>query len=528
MVEQIRILSKIELCNLYGWNVFRHTKDKSIKKKNIALAGTIGLVLVLIMFYMGAMSYGLVLLGAAEIVPAYLNVMASLFVLMFGVLKAGGVIFRNKGYDIISSLPLSDGAVVMSRFIRLYVEGLAVALLVMVPGLLVYGVLVRPGLWYYLLGVLGVLGTPLVPVAVAAGIGTLITGIASRMKHKALVEAGLGVLLVVGIFVVSSLFSDSAGEVSLEMMQNLVEMVSAALGKVYPLAILMGNGMVQGKVGSSLLFVLISAAVFVGVVWIVAVNFHGICRRLYSTSAKHEYQLEQLQKQSVTKAMVVREARRYFSSGVYVTNTIIGPVLGTVFCVALPFLDIESITGVLPIQISVNSVLPFVFAGIFCVMNTTSTSVSMEGKEWWIVKSLPLSVKHILDGKILFNLCLWAPFYMVSEAVVLLTQDLSVTEGIWMVLIPALFMVFSCVFGIAVNLKFPKLQWENEVEVVKQSVSAVIGGMGGFFVAIVSACAVLLVPVNYTNVVCLGICILLVVITVLLYHRNNSTDLKKI
>lgn len=527
MIEQIRILCKIELCNLYGWNVLRHTRDQSVRKKKLALAGVMGVLLVMVMCYMGAMSYGLIMIGAAEIVPAYLNVFASLLVLMLGIFKAGGVIFRRKGYDIIASLPLSDKAVVVSRFIRLYVEGLMAAALVMVPGLLVYGVMMRPGIGYYLLGVLGVLGTPLVPVAAAAGIGGLITGIASRMKHKALVEAGLCMLLVTGIFAASALLSDSTGEVSLEMLQNLEAMVSAALGKAYPLAILMGNGMVHGDAAASLLFVLLSLAVFAAVIGIIAVQFHSICRMLYSTSARHDYQMEQLQKQSVMKALVVREARRYFSSGVYVTNTIIGPVLGTVFCVALPFLEVESIIGVLPIEISVNRVLPFVIAGIFCIMNTTSTSVSMEGKEWWILKSLPLTVKNILDGKILWNLCLWAPFYMVSEAVVLVTQDLSLAEGLWMVLVPALLILFSCVWGITMNLKFPKMQWESETEVVKQSMSSLLGGMGGFFVAMISACVVLLVPVD-PNVICLGICMLLAVATGFLYVSNHRVDCQSI
>ena len=97
-----------------------------------------------------------------------------------------------------------------------------------------------------------------------------------------------------------------------------------------------------------------------------------------------------------------------------------------------------------------------------------------------------------------------------------------------MVLVPALIMVFTCVFGIAVNLKLPKLQWENDVEVVKQSMSAILGGMGGLLVAIVSALVILVVPPENTNMVCFGICMLLAVVTILLYNRNNRTDLKKI
>lgn len=528
MVEQIRILAKIELCNLYGLNVFRHRKEESAKKKSIALAAVIGVLLLFLMFYMGGMSYGLILLGAADVVPAYLIVLSSVIIVVLSALKAGGIIFRNKGYDMISSLPLSNWAVVISRFIRLYVENFIITLLIMIPGLLVYAILLRPSIGYHMIAILSLFATPLIPVAIATGIGALITGIASRMKHKALAEAVISVVIVMGIFAGSASFSSSAEEFSLEKIQELMGTVSTVLGKVYPPAILLGNAIVQGDVFKYFLFAVISILSLAAVVAIVSMNFHGICRRLYSTTAKHDYKMESLQKNSVLKALVLREAKRYFASGVYVTNTIIGPIMGTIFCVALLFIDMDSILGALPISINLNRVIPFVMAGIFCLMNTTATSISMEGKEWWIAKSLPLTAKNIFDGKILFSLCLLAPFYLVSEIVLMIALKGSILEKIWCLLIPALIIVFISVFGITVNLKFPKMEWESEVEVVKQSASSLIGGMAGFLVAILCAIVVLLAPESYTNIVNVVIGMVLVLATVFLYHKNNKTDLRNL
>ena len=82
-MEQMKTLIKLELCNLYGLNVLKYTKDRNEKKKKIAMACIVGAIVAFIMFYMGAMSYGLSQLGASDIGPAYLTAIASIFILVF-------------------------------------------------------------------------------------------------------------------------------------------------------------------------------------------------------------------------------------------------------------------------------------------------------------------------------------------------------------------------------------------------------------------------------------------------------------
>lgn len=527
-MRQISILIKMELCNLYGWNVFRHTRDGGERKKSIVLGIIVGLLVVMLMSYMGGLSYGLITLGFANVIPIYLTVIASALTLAMVVFKASGILFRRNGYDILSALPVSDWAVVVSRFVRMYVESLAFTLVVMVPGLSVYGILVQPGALAFFVGLMGSFVIPLLPVAVASGIGALVTGIASRMKYKALAETTFMVLFVLVVIFGAPSLSMSMEEMSPEVIKELLGQVSDMLGQIYPPAKLLGTAVVQGDVMKLLCFVLLSVVVFVLMVSIVATNFHTICRSLYGTTATHDYKMESLQSSSLMQSLVKREAKRYFASSVYVMNTIIGPIMGIAFCVALFFVDLETAMTGLPVDMNINAAIPFVMAGIFSLMNPVCVSISMEGKEWWIVKSLPLSVKNILDSKLVFGLCLIAPFLLVSEIIVLFALRPSVMELLWLIVVPAIAIVFSCVFGITVNLKLPKLTWETEVSVVKQSAASAIGGMGSFFVAMVGALPVLLLPEKYTNIVCLVICVIFVVVIVRLYYNNNRVDLKMI
>lgn len=79
------------------------------------------------------------------------------------------------------------------------------------------------------------------------------------------------------------------------------------------------------------------------------------------------------------------------------------------------------------------------------------------------------------------NLLLILPFYVLSELLLIFALKPGAGELLWLILIPAEIILFSCVYGITVNLHFPVLEWESEVRIVKQSASAMLGEWAGLF-----------------------------------------------
>ena len=529
MIKQIRTLTGLQLKNIYSLNVIRYTKDKGVKQKSMLL-GVVWLMLIaMIAFYVGATAYGYVVIGMTEILPAYLIMLSSIIILMFAIFKAGSVIFQRNAYDILCSLPVSQLAIVVSRFIRMYVENLMLTLLIMIPGLAVYSVLVKPVVSFYLVGVIVILFVPLLPITLATFFGALVTAIASRMKHKSLVSAILSILLVFGLMAASTGLSSqmamSGEEITMEMLANLSEMVQTVIEQIFPPAVWMGNAMLGKDLLACVLYMTGALVLFVLTLVFISANYQSISQRLYSTTAKHDYKMQSLTKNSVLSALVKREAKRYFASSIYVTNTIVGPILAVVFAGGLAGVGMEEMQRLMGLPIDISGAVPFVLAGIFCVMGTSCTSISMEGKEWWIVKSLPIPTKEIISSKILFNILLDAPFYLVAEILLVIGLKPSMLELLWLVFIPLVCIVFSCVWGIFINLKMPKLNWDNEVDVVKQSASAAVGGLGAFVVVLVCAVLMFLVPVAYVDIVKGLVCIILAGATVVLYQRSIRTNL---
>ncbi len=524
MFKEIKILAKLELCNLYGLNVIRFSKDKRVKRRSLGLLAVWLLLLAMVVFYVGNLAYGMIFLGLGEAVPAYLITISSLLIFAFGMFKAAGTIFRREGYDILCALPLPKGAVAVSRLLRMYVEDLLLALAVFLPGMAVYAWNVHPGIGFYFTGLLGIGSVPLIPMAASIFIGTVITAISSRMRHKSLASAGLSIVAVLGIMYGSSRLS-AMENMDPQMLKNLSDSVMALLGKVYPPAVWLGTSITGGDILGCAAYTLLALAVFAVAAAGVALCFRKICQALYGSVAKHDYQMGTLKASSVLFSLCRREFARYFSSSIYVTNTIIGPIMGCVLSGALLVTGTETFQGFLPVPIDISQAAPFVIAGVSSMMATTATSISLEGKNWWILKSLPLSTKNILDAKILMGLLLILPFYLLSELLLIIACRPEAGEILWMLLIPAVTILFSSVYGITINLHLPVLEWESEVRIVKQSASSLLGGMGGPVLAILWAVAVGAVPKAYGGYLKAVICFMILAAAAALYRQNNRFDL---
>ncbi len=524
-MNELRALLLLELRSMYGINTFLHTKDPKEKRRYWVLIAAFAILLVTVFAYVGGLVYGLCSLGLAQIVPAYLTVAASLLILAFGLFTAGNRIFGRKGYDLLASLPVKTPILVLSRFLSLYVEDLLLTLAVMLPGVAVFGLCRKPGLGFYLEALVGTVFIPAIPLVVSALLGTAVMGIASRVKSKTMVQTVLMVLLVVGILVGSFSMEGMVEALTPEAIAQLAQTLGALFGKIYPLAMWLNEGLIRGNMGSLGLFALVSLAVMALGVLVAGRCFHGIVRRLGSFYSRQSYRLGTLESRGLLKSLYMREVKRYFASSIYVTNTAIGPILGAVMAVALWVSGMDALETALGLPVDMVGLLPFVLGAVVCMMPTTCTSISMEGKQIWAVQSLPIPAKAWLDGKILLNLSLALPCYLVAVAAMAVAARPGGWSLLWLILFPGLLILFSVVFGITVNLKFHRFDWEKEETVVKQSLPAALGGFAGPLVAMGVGVAVTLMPGLWKNLTMALVCLVLAMLTAFLYGRNSKTSL---
>lgn len=529
---QLATFTKLQLVNLYGKNVYRNLKDPKEKRKKFWLYIAYLLVIIVVAGYAGGMSYGYIYMGLADILPAYLIMIISLIILMFSIFKAGDIIFQKNSYDMLVSLPVKNSTIMISRFVRLYVENILLAVTVMLPAIVVFGIMEKPAWSFYVIGMIVVLFIPLVPITISVFVGALIKAISSRSKHKNLVSVLLSVALVMGLMVGGIRFSVLAENIDINELKNLLNMILDVINRIYPPAIWLGNAMFAGDFVACFGCVCAGLVVMCLVIGIVSANYAWVCDGIFSTSARHDYQMKDLKSSHMLVALYKREFKRYFASSVYVTNTIISPVMGMLFAVAMFFVTPEQLENMAVdfyaqsgVMLQIRSILPMALATVFCMMPITAISISMEGKQWWIIKTLPISAKHLLDSKLLMNLSILTPCCTISVIMVAIGQKVTPVEFVWLLLVPLLSMLFSCVFGQTVNLKLPVFDWENEVSVVKQSASMLVGGLVPFLVMLILTFGVMRIPAQYTNLTMILLCLGLGIATFILYRKNSRVDL---
>lgn len=534
MLKQILNLCKVQLLNLFGINEIRYTKDKKKKQNFILLTCAYIFVALVAMGYVGGLAYGYHYLGIGDIVPMYLYTILSLVMLILSFFKAGSVLFSMKFYDIIISLPVTKSALLVSRFVTMYVTNLLFSLIVLVPGLTVHIIFAKPGFGFYLISLLVILFSPLLPLTLASIVGAGIKAISSRMKRRNLVEVLLCMVLVIVPIVFGTKMGETTENMDPEAIKEMVGVLTGMLGNIFPPALWYHNAL-QGSFLHLVLLLGVPALIFALFVWLLSLKFTDICAGLNATYAKQNYKVESLKSGSVLTALVKKEMKLYFSSSLYVTNTIIGYVLAVVLAGALaiggidailePFIasgDIPGIENYIPLIIKL---LPFVVAMPLCMMTASACSISMEGKTFWQLQVLPVRAKDVYHGKLLWNLILVAPFCLMATILLIIGVKPAIADALHYFLIPAVLTLFTVMLGLAGNVWFPNFTWDNEAQVIKQGASVLVAMLGGMLSVIApAALAIALQPANF-GIYYLAVEAVMLLITAVLYRIITKKEL---
>lgn len=495
MVRQIKWLTGIQLCNLFGINEMRFTKDRKKKIKAYGLGIIMAFVILCFQFYVGGYAYVLTTVGMVELIPTMLAAVISLVILFFTFFKAGSVIFQKKAFELQMSLPVKKAAIVISRFLTMYVTNLAISVLVFLPGLGVYVWYKRPGVLFFPYAVVGLVILPLLPLTVATALGALIQAVSAKWKHKNLINIILTLLVIVAILIGSVLVPGNAEAtetdsfVELQMMlTDITGVLKEQIGAMYPPAVWFGDALTQESGSNILLLTAVSLVVFVLFVAVLQKYFLRISTALNATFTGETFRMKGMGKNSLLKSLWKRELRRYAASPIYVTNTLVGYIMMVIASAAILIAgpeQLDKILGIPGAQKIGAAIFPFILGAMAALMPMSSCSVSMEGKQWWMMQTLPVPERALYMAKFLTNLTVAFPFYLVSVVLAVIAFRPTGAEAVEFVLIPALYIAGSAAVGLLVNRKIPVFDWDSEVRVVKQSASTFFSMLIGILSALI-------------------------------------------
>lgn len=522
----MRVLS-VQLLNFFNWNELRYTKDQKKRNNAILLGASFVILGIVLIGYIVGLSYSLTIMGLSDLIPAYMLAITSILILFFTILKASGVIFSTKDYEMLMSFPLKPAAVIASRFLSMYIGNVVFSCITMIPSAIVYIIYAKPSVLTYMVLGLSIFVIPLIPMTIASTIGAVITAVSARMKYKNLVS----IVLYIGMFIGFFALSFTSNAMDMQQFEDISVMISDSMNSIYPLTTMFTKAVVELSVSAMIQFVGISLMVFIVFVILVGRNYTWIMSGLQSRYTKGNYVLKEAMVATPVRAFYQKEWKRYWSSSLYVMNTAVGFVMLIGVALALFIMGPEKMEEMLQIpDISemIAGCAPLAIAVLVSITSTTVSSISLEGKQWWIPMSLPIPTKVVFDSKILVNLTLSLPSCLIASTLVACTIPFTVLGYGLLYVTPVVYSIFAAVVGLTVNARIPHFNWDNEAVVIKQSGAAFVSlvvGMGSTILPVV-----LLVTVGgaWREFFTLIITVIVAVITWYLYQLNNKMDLRKI
>ena len=487
MGNSVFLLLRTLLLSTNQWNVYRHTDDK--KKRRRIVGGAVGFLLLyaMIMAYCILMCVGYGMTGIIGAVPVLCALTMSVLSFVFTLFKTNGYLFNFREYDMLMSLPFKARTIAASKFLYMYVESLPWYASISVAMLIGYGCYAHPAIVVYPLWLVLSLVLPIAPTLVAAFLGFLIARVSTGFKRANIVQSVLVFVLVVASFlsrfVIEGIFRNDKVQQTLETVSRTTD--DAA--NVYVPARWFANAIVNVSVLDALLLVGASALLFAVVFAIVGSSYKSINSALRSHAATRSYKMGAQRQRSVVRTIAFKELKRLTGSTVYLTNGAIGVGLSTLLGLATLLVGFDKIVALVthdaPFDHAIlQPAIPFIvyfFVGMFA---TTTCSPSLEGKNYWIVASLPLKKETLYQGKMLFNMYLTLPFMAFCTLCLCISAGVPVLNTVLYVILGVTLCAFSTTWGCVCGIKHMRLDWENEVEVIKQGPAVALYMLPNMFV----------------------------------------------
>lgn len=520
MKSNMLALLKIRLITQLGLNTFQYEKDRKKKRNKIFISATIVFLFVMLMLYSGASAYGFVQLGIGEVIPVYAFVISSLFVLVFTIFKANGELFAFRDYDFLMSLPISVSTVITSKFLYLYVLNTLFSIIIMLPMGAVYCIYENPPISFYFMWFITLFTVSLVPTTIAAVFGAGITAIASKFKHanKVTTILSLIAMIIFGFF----MFKQGNAKYSLTDIEGIGVIISEQLLKVYPLAHMFQEAIVDTDVIAFILFVSISFIWYYLFVKILSYKYKQINTGISTHYMRSDYKIDRMKEEKVLIALYKKEQKRFFSSTVYVINIGMGVIMAVIFSLAVVVVGPSQFIGYPGIEMLLQKIAPFVVSAMIAMTCTTCVSLSLEGKNVWIMKSLPLTPKMIYDSKILMNLSLSIPTSIISAILMIIGLKPDIWTAILLIITPIAYSFFSAVWGIFINNRFGYYDWVSETQVIKQSMGAFLGMFGGMVMAVIPALLIGTAVISNYRVFTFVVVVMISIMTAVLYNNESK------
>ena len=482
----VKTLLKKQFAEMFR-SYFYDTKKNKARSK----AGTIAYIALFVLIMagllggtFGAMAYSLcaplAAAGAGWLYFAIMSAIAFLLGIFGSVFTTYTGLYLSKDNDLLLSMPIPTGKIMLARLLGVYLMGLMYSAVVIVPAVIVYLVTV-PFSAAALVGcVVLILLLSVFVLTLSCLLGWVVARISLKLKNKGIVTVLIS-LAFIGLYYFCYF---KAMDLIRDLIANIAVYGPAIREKAYGLYLFgsIGEGNWIGMAVCTAVVALLFA-----LMWLLLGRTFLSLATATGAGEKIKYTARREKQRSAASALLAKEFGRLGSSANYMLNcslsTLLIPIVGVLLLIKGPVLVevLSEVFGAIP------GAVTLLFTAALCMaaaMNDAAApSVSLEGRSIWIPQSLPVEPWQILRAKLRTQLLLTAPVMLFASVCAALVIKAPPAETLALLALPQLFALFFALLGLTLDLRHANLQWTNELSPIKQSLPVTVVILGSFFYA---------------------------------------------
>ncbi|MEG6570787.1 hypothetical protein PQ689_06550 [Thermoanaerobacterium thermosaccharolyticum] len=374
----------------------------------------------------------------------------------------------------IVSFPLKSWQILFTNFLGVYLLETAIAVFLLVPGFIIYGLNTQEGLKYYISVLFIILLLSVIPITIQMLVIILIQRLGYFINNRSLSNAAA---FIVNICIIS--FIGLQNRYSNFTANTKIKALNLKLFEIYYPEVLAYKAIVVRGLysfGYLIIFIFISILFFVLLIYLMSDTYIcNITKNSEIISKTKKVNLTKLLPKSKFGSLLYYDIKQFYDNSTFVMYGIVTTLFIPVILLYTTHSEmfLAFIKGHAPSPVVIITIA-FIYMLIGGSNKVAATSISREGKNFIYLKSLPIESKDIIKVKLTHCNIL---SIIIGLFIAIISYILTHVE-IFYILIAFLigFFVLNIyfIFSIFLELSYPVLQWENPKYAMRSSINFAI------------------------------------------------------
>ena len=511
-----------------------------------------GILILYLLAVVGLVSYGLI--DNLKSINQETTFIGIVLVLVTGVtliqtiFSSINLLYFTKDTEAILPLPLKPYQIILARTNVIILVGYFVNIIIGLIPLVIYGIMLNCGVWYYVSVILALLILPILPIILVSLLVMIIMSFSKITKNRNRFQLFATILVIALVIAFSVFITKIEGETITD--EQMIQMLSQANSMVdlikgyfptlqYAIDAILSSSIVGGLIEFLKLIGFTAIAYVLYVLLAQKLYFKGLIGNLYSGSKKSNKKVNLNSKNTtIARSYIAKEFKILFRNPVFLVQCILPAVLFPVLIVGIVLVgfsgeELQNIRNVAVITEGDKSMFFFIILAAIqffsMIIYVSATAISRDGSNAVFMKYIPVSLFKQYVYKTMPNIIMNIIMIVLTLGIARYIIDISVLDMIIVFVISTIIAVFQSFLLILIDLKRPKLQWSSEYAVVKQNMNLIFPMIFAFvniglILAIISLMENL--PV-YLSVVTIGVLYFVAIWVLLKYMEKKQFELAR-